>query len=101
VIKSCRNEAELLEQAEVVGVLPAFGDTAVAEAHERRASNCDLLAGRGYPEELADVSAAEGKACGQDVALFDYLFQVNHPTSTFEPNEADPHRRPDELVQPG
>src|SRR3712207_6549600 len=67
------SQPELLEQPEVVAVLPALGDPSVGEAHEGRDVHRDRTAGGGRPHEFAGVSPAHDHPGGNDVTLLDRL----------------------------
>ena len=64
-----RQGAELLEQAELVGDRPAFGDLAAGYPDNADPGEVDLAAGGGDAQERPGVGAGDGVPVGQLVAV--------------------------------
>src|ERR1700704_3059969 len=68
------DHAELLQHAERVPDIPAFGDLAVGDAMDPHSRNAHLFSGRRNPEQFGSVSASAGPARDHGVAALQRLF---------------------------
>jgi len=72
-------EPELLQQAELVEVAPAFDDLPVRDAEDVDPAERDLASGGGFAHDRAAMGAVSDEVFGHEVALGDQLLDVAAP----------------------